>query len=192
MTLTTRLVRSAQRTSLRGLCASRPLHTRPEHAAAHAEALELLGSRGFDLASLHAQPIVWGDLDSFQHVNNVRYVRFLESGRIVWMQSVGRAAGGAERAQAMLAGRGVSLILKSIDVQFRRPVTYPDTLLIAHKAHNLKPTQLNLAAVAYSYAQRRVVTESDCVCVWYNYDTLSKSEVPPDLAAVIQKQSGEH
>ena len=49
------------------------------------------------------------------------------------MRSLGHEAGGAARADAMVRGRGVSLILKSVSLDYRRPVTYPDTLLIAHK-----------------------------------------------------------
>jgi len=44
------------------------------------------------------------------------------------MVSLGEEMGGASKAKAMLNAQGISLILKSIDVQFRRPVTYPDTV----------------------------------------------------------------
>ena len=42
--------------------------------------------------------------------------------------SLGNTLGGKERVQAMLAGQGVSLILKSVNIDFRRPVTFPDTV----------------------------------------------------------------
>ena len=45
-----------------------------------------------------------------------------------WVIQLGNLLGGQERAEAMLAGQGVSLILKSINVNFRRPVTFPDTV----------------------------------------------------------------
>lgn len=48
--------------------------------------------------------------------------------RIHWMRSLGEELGGPEKAKAMISGKGVSLILKSIEVKFRRPVTYPDTV----------------------------------------------------------------
>ena len=51
------------------------------------------------------------------------------------MLTLGEELGGPERARAMIRGQGVSLILKSIDVQFRRPVTYPDT--VRHDAYCL-------------------------------------------------------
>lgn len=44
------------------------------------------------------------------------------------MMSLGNELGGPSKAEAMIKGMGVSLILKSIDVQFRKPVTYPDTV----------------------------------------------------------------
>lgn len=47
-----------------------------------------------------------------------------------WLIEMGNLLGGQERAQAMLAGQGVSIILKSININFRRPVTFPDTVCI--------------------------------------------------------------
>lgn len=47
---------------------------------------------------------------------------------MVWLMALGKVLGGEERVKAMLAGQGVSLILKSANVNFRRPVTFPDTV----------------------------------------------------------------
>ena len=41
---------------------------------------------------------------------------------------MGDELGGPSRGKAMMNGQGISLILKSIELQFRRPVTYPDTV----------------------------------------------------------------
>ncbi|TFY66335.1 hypothetical protein EVG20_g4763 [Dentipellis fragilis] len=98
------------------------------------EAKAKLAAKGYDAASFWEQPIVWGDHDAFQHVNNVRYVRFFESGRMKWITAVGNSIG-AERANMMLSAKGISFILKSIDVKFRRPVRYPDTVRISSPHH---------------------------------------------------------
>lgn len=47
---------------------------------------------------------------------------------IEWVVALGNELGGPERAQDMLKGRGVSLILKSVSIKYKRPVTYPDTV----------------------------------------------------------------
>ena len=41
---------------------------------------------------------------------------------------MGDELGGPSRGKAMMNGQGISLILKSIELLFRRPVTYPDTV----------------------------------------------------------------
>ena len=59
-----------------------------------------------------------------------RAVRFFESGRMQWISAIGNALGGPDKAQKMLSAQGVSFILKSIDVKFRRPVRFPDTVRV--------------------------------------------------------------
>ena len=41
---------------------------------------------------------------------------------------MGDELGGPSRGKAMMNGQGISLILKSMELRFRRPVTYPDTV----------------------------------------------------------------
>lgn len=139
----------------------------------------------------------------------IRIVRFFESGRIKWMMSLGHEIGGTERMNAMVKGQGVSLILKSISLDYKRPVTFPDTLLIAHKPHagplgaathtetgaatdsdatrkrRLANTHFHVMAVAWSYRQRRIVTESDSVLVWYDYDKLAKCNPGEEALRVL-------
>lgn len=60
---------------------------------------------------------------------------------MLWLIRLGNLLGGEKRAQAMLAAQGVSVILKSINVNFRRPVTFPDTvraffLFLAHSEND--------------------------------------------------------
>ncbi|KAL0953892.1 hypothetical protein HGRIS_005063 [Hohenbuehelia grisea] len=157
------------------------------------EGRKLLTSLGYDPASFWEQTIVWGDHDSFQHVNNVKYVRYFESGRIHWMISLAEELGGPEKVRAMLNAQGTSLILKSISVDFKKPVVFPDTLLIAHKPYYppnkpASPTHFNCLAVAYSYAQRAIVTTSDSVLVWYDYDNLRKTKPGEQALAVLKRR----
>ena len=146
---------------------------------------------------------------------SMHVVRFFESGRIKWMMSLGEEIGGPEKAEAMMKGKGVSLILKSVSLNYKRPVTYPDTLLIAHKPHygpmsaaghtetgpratqldasaapekarRLAKTHFHVLAVAWSYKQRRIVTESDSVLVWYDYDKLAKCNPGDEARRVLE------
>lgn len=117
-------------------------------------------------------------------------------------------AGGPNAAVGMLAGKGIGLILKSIAVTFKSPVTYPDTvciffwqetylsikmiqLLISHRPRPTDPpseTHFNIDAHIYSYAQRKVVATSDSVMVWYNYDTLKKSSPAEEMRVALARR----
>ncbi|KAH9996498.1 hypothetical protein BJV77DRAFT_987374, partial [Russula vinacea] len=101
------------------------------------------------------------------------------------MSSIGEELGGQAQADAFLRARGISFILKSIEVNFRKPVQYPDTLLIAHKpAPDPDPkrasTQFLLHGGAFSYTQRAIVADSTSVITWYDYDRLAKCD-PGDV-----------
>ncbi|KAL5513109.1 hypothetical protein ACEPAH_3507 [Sanghuangporus vaninii] len=147
-----------------------------------------LTDSGFDPESFYEQRVVWGDQDPFRHVNNVRYLRYLESARMHWMLSLGRELGGEQRARDMLAGKGISLILAEISIKFRRPITYPDTLLIAHRVHDPHSTHFGCAAEIWSYAQNTVVATSDSKLVWYDYDQLKKCDPGPEIHALLARR----
>ncbi|KLO13283.1 Thioesterase/thiol ester dehydrase-isomerase [Schizopora paradoxa] len=142
----------------------------------------------FDPTSYYEEIVNWGDMDAFQHVNNVRYVRYLESGRIVWMYHLALELGGPILAKDMISGRGVSLILKDISVRYRRPVTFPDTLLIAHRPHDSHPTHFSSAGIIWSYAQQTIVATSDSTLVWYDYDRLKKCDPGEAKRAILEKK----
>ena len=58
---------------------------------------------------------------------------------------MGNELGGPSRGEAMMNGQGISLILKSMELQFRRPVTYPDTV------SNLNPTSLRMPDYIFDF-----------------------------------------
>jgi acyl-CoA thioesterase FadM len=102
----------------------------------------------------------------------------------------GKVLGGEKRSKEMLAGQGVSIILKSTNVNFRRPVTFPDTLLIGQRPiTSSSRTQFTLNAVLYSYAQQAIVAESKSVLVWYDYDNLRKCDPGDDTWRIMKAAS---
>ncbi|TFK69123.1 hypothetical protein BDN72DRAFT_820459 [Pluteus cervinus] len=170
------------------------LHNTAQSSITYEETLDAaratMTKSGFDPASFWEQKIVWGDQDSFQHVNNAQYVRFFESARIKWMLALGNKIGGSERAEAMMRGQGVSLILKSIQVRFRRPVTYPDTLLVGYKTIPRSPTDLDpstfrVKAAAYSLKLQGFAAQAEDELVWYDYSALKKCDPGEDITSLI-------
>src|SRR5262245_50427512 len=68
-------------------------------------------------------PVVWGEMDSYRHVNNVVYFRYFESARLEYF----RRLGWFEYEQQT----GIGPILAATSARFRKPLTYPDTIWVA-------------------------------------------------------------
>lgn len=132
-----------------------------------------------DYPVVHVQPVAWGEMDSFNHVNNVAYYRYAESARISYMRALG----------LMHAREDLLTILASSSMQYRRPVTYPDTLLIAVRIKHLGNTSLVHEYVMYSQSQKAIVTTGEAVIVRTN-SQMSKMPWLNEERAIIEKFEG--
>jgi acyl-CoA thioester hydrolase len=67
-------------------------------------------------------PVHWGELDAFQHVNNLSYFRWFESGRMDYLRHVGYLA--------HMEATGQGPILAHTECRFRAPLAWPDRVLV--------------------------------------------------------------
>ncbi|VEG12626.1 acyl-CoA thioesterase [Moraxella cuniculi] len=101
------------------------------------------------------QPVAWGDMDGFNHVNNVVYYRYAESARIAYMRAIG----------FLQAREDLLTILAHASMQYHRPVVYPDTLLIGVRIKHLGTTSIVQEYAMFSQAQQAVVATGEAVIV---------------------------
>ena len=113
---------------------------------------------------IHHQPIQWGEMDAFNHLNNVVYYRYAESARIVYLQALG-----------MFDGSMVTMLAQS-SCQYLRPVTYPDTLLLGVRCQRLGTTSIIIEYSYYSSAQQAVIATAEAVIV--RLDSKGKDKLP--------------
>lgn len=113
---------------------------------------------------IHHQPIHWGEMDAFNHLNNVVYYRYAESARIGYLQALG-----------MFDGSMVTVLAQS-SCQYLRPVTYPDTLLLGVRCQHLGTTSIVIEYSYYSSAQCAVVATAEAVVV--RLDSEGKDKLP--------------
>lgn len=117
-----------------------------------------------DYPIIHQQPIHWGEMDAFNHLNNVVYYRYAESARIGYLQALG-----------MFDGSMVTVLAQS-SCQYLRPVTYPDTLLLGVRCQRLGNTSIVMEYSYYSCAQEAIVAIADAVIV--RLDSDGKDKLP--------------
>lgn len=113
---------------------------------------------------IHHQPIHWGEMDAFNHLNNVVYYRYAESARIGYLQALG-----------MFDGSMVTVLAQS-SCQYLRPVTYPDTLLLGVRCQRLGNTSIVMEYSYYSTAQNAIVATAEAVVV--RLDREGKDKLP--------------
>jgi acyl-CoA thioester hydrolase len=117
-----------------------------------------------------------------QHVNNTVYVRWMETARFEYFEKV--------KLQSMGAQSGRTGILKSIDCNFRLPLTWPDKVLVGGKVIELGKDYFVIQHVVFSCNHQKVAAHSKAVIVGFDYGKQKKCDFPPGLVEKIQKLEG--
>src|SRR5436190_19369402 len=128
------------------------------------------------------QPVAWGDMDSFGHVNNVVYFRYFENARVEYFRRIGW--------WESLAATGIGPIVGSTQARFRRPVKYPATLRAGAKVVSFGTDRFTIRHVLVSRATGELVTEGDAVVVAIDYRANAKVPLPAELRGRIEELEG--
>lgn len=123
-------------------------------------------------------PVAWGEMDAFQHVNNVAYIRYLESGRIAYLERTGM--------MEEMAAQGVGPILASVSCKYRFPLTFPDRLLVGTRVGEISADRCILQHRVVSTRHRKVAAEGEGVIVCYDYRQQRKVAISAAVRARIE------
>ena len=118
-------------------------------------------------------PVAWGEMDAFQHVNNIVYFRYFESVRMACFERVG--------LKDLLERTGIGPILASTSCRFKFPLTYPDTVSVATRISSIEETRFGMDYLVVSHAHQRVAAEGEGVIVSYDYREKRKAPIPDEL-----------
>jgi acyl-CoA thioester hydrolase len=124
------------------------------------------------------QPVLWGEMDAYRHVNNVVYFRYFENGRLEYM----RRFGWPEYEQET----GVGPILAATQARFRRALAYPDTIAIGTRLDRLEADRFHVAHRIVSERLGEVATEGQGTLVAYHYGENRKVPLPAELVERIR------
>ena len=118
-------------------------------------------------------PVAWGEMDSFQHVNNTVYFRWFESSRIAYSQRIGLLD--------LLAEAGVGPILASTSCRFRHQLRYPDKVLVGARVAKIGADRFIVEHKVYSTRHEQVAAEGEAQLVVFNYRENRKDLLPDAL-----------
>ncbi len=127
------------------------------------------------------QAVAWGEMDAFQHVNNVVYFRYFENARLEYFNRLGWGVARPE---------GIGPIVASLHVRYRKPLTYPDVISIGARIPCLEVDRFTIEHVIVSRRLGAVATEGHCLIVTFDYDQGKKAPIPDDLRKRIEMLEG--
>ena len=128
------------------------------------------------------QSVLWGEMDSYQHVNNVAYFRYFENGRLEYIRRLGWFE--------LEKTTGIGPILQSTSARFRRALTYPDVIHIGARLLEMKDDRFTIEHKIVSEALDDVATVGEGIIVAFHYATGKKVPLPDVLKERMRALEG--
>jgi len=118
-------------------------------------------------------PVAWGEMDAFQHLNNIIYFRYFESARIAYFERLDLLE--------LMTQKGIGPILASTSCKFRIPLTYPDKVLAGAKVSKIEKDRFTMNYIVVSTKHEKTAAEGEGLIVVYNYRENKKTMIPQKL-----------
>ncbi|GGA71078.1 thioesterase [Arenimonas soli] len=104
-----------------------------------------------------ALEVRWRDLDAFNHVNNASYLGYIEEARVRWFKSL----------SSDWAGESAAPIMAAVQLNYRRPVNWPETVRVELFAERIGTKSLTLGHRISSASEDGVLyCDGHTVLVW--------------------------
>ncbi len=127
-------------------------------------------------------PVAWGEMDAFQHVNNIVYFRYFESARIAYLEKIGYLE--------FMEKTGFGPILASTKSKFKIPLAYPDKVTICGKASSIDSDRFIMDYGVISHKHQKIAAEGEGLIVSYDYKAAKKVPIPEEIKERILKLEG--
>lgn len=116
----------------------------------------------------------WRDLDAFNHVNNSKYLSYLEEARLRWMLSV--------PGQGL--DDGIAPVVAAAHLNYRRPIEWPAEIAIELYVERLGNTSLSIGHRIVAADDRNTLyCDGYVVMVWIDRSTGQAAPLPAAVRA---------
>jgi len=122
-------------------------------------------------------PVRWGDMDAFEHVNNVAYIRWNEDARIAYMKKLSKKLHDAK----------IGPILARQDIKYIYPVVFPDTIHIGIRVCEILKDRLIFETKMWSKKSMRLTAIVHSTVMAYSLDKKEKTDIPEKWLKEIKK-----
>ena len=118
-------------------------------------------------------PVAWGDMDAFQHVNNIMYFKYFESARISYFEKI--------NFMEVMNETGIGPILASTQCRYKIPLTYPDHVTVGAKVDTIEKERFIMKYVVVSHKHEKIAALGEGVLVTFDYQNNKKALIPDKI-----------
>jgi len=120
----------------------------------------------------HVLPLAvrWGDADAMGHINNVQFVRYIESSRVDYGETVNKLK--------FQAGVDSCWILADLHCSFIGQLRYPCNIEVCTRTSRLGNKSAELISTVFVASKSNPVFSSVAVVVWFDYIRQQSMRIP--------------
>jgi len=118
-------------------------------------------------------PIAWGDMDAFQHVNNIVYFKHFESARISYFEKIDFLE--------VMNKTSIGPILASTQCRYKIPLTYPDHVTVGTKVDTIEKDRFIMKYAVISHKLKKIAALGEGVLVTFDYQNNKKTLIPDEI-----------
>ncbi|MEM7512734.1 MAG: thioesterase family protein [Bacteroidota bacterium] len=133
-----------------------------------------------DMYPIQAEyPVHWGDMDAAQHVNNLVYLLWSETARLVYFENLGIDISFSSEVGPILGWQ---------ECKYMFPMTYPDTAMVGIRTIDLQNDRFTIECGMFSKKHNRIAALSKHLIIPYDYQNLKKTELPQSWKENIEAE----
>jgi acyl-CoA thioester hydrolase len=112
----------------------------------------------------------WRDMDAYGHVNNAKYISYLEEARVRWLHGI---------TSGQRLGDGVSPVVANTNVNYRRSITWPGEILVELFVERLGNSSVVIGHRITDAGDDSVLySDGNVVVVWIDTATGKSAPIP--------------
>jgi len=130
------------------------------------------------MSYVHTERVRFGDLDAMRHLNNVVFLRYFETARINYMNSI------SEEHDPVNRERGFGMIFASCHIDYRSPGNFDEDVDV-----RVRPAEIGTKSLKLEFEMRvgeRLLAEGYGVLVGYDYANQKSAVLPEALCAKLR------
>ncbi|WP_349779158.1 thioesterase family protein [Xanthomonas sp. WHRI 7065] len=116
----------------------------------------------------------WRDMDSMGHVNNAKYISYLEEARVRWMLGV----------EGVAMTDRIAPVVAATNVNYKRPLEWPNDILVELFVERLGSSSITIGHRILDQKDEGVLySDGNVVVVWIDTQTGKSASLPDAVRA---------